>query len=735
TEAVQPSGISVVIPSRGGKILLEQCLPNVLIGIARLQSEVIVVDNGSEDGTSEWLRANYPGIQIVTNSAPLSFARAVNRGISQARYSHVCLLNNDMLVQPEFFGPLLHAFDAVPGLFCATAQIFFPEGVRREETGKAVMRQTAPTDFPVRCDDPIPGENLTYVLYGSGGCSLYSTAKLRSLGGVSEIFEPAYVEDLDLGYRAWLQGWPTVFAADSKVVHRHRATTSKHYSSQQLGEAIEINYLKFLTTAVTSPKTFRRLWSQAIDRLLLLSIQHDYAAIRAIAEAWKLALNPLPSRSPLGGMPDEEILALNGGNVSVFPGRPRTGSQVVLIVTPYLPYPLSHGGAVRMFNLMSGAGANYDQVVVAFCDEIAQPPAELLACCCEIVLVRRTGSHFRRSAGRPDVVEEFDVPAFHAAVRQTVRKWKPSIAQLEFTQMAQYAEDCAPSRTILVEHDITFDLQQQLLNKRENWELRHQFRLWRKFEINAWKRVCRVVTMSQKDKRTVGARGFVLPNGVDLARFQPGKSEPEPRRLLFIGSFAHLPNLLALEFFLSEVWPLINGGMESERARLHVIAGNRPEYFLQFYNLPKLAEALRQPGIEMEGLVADVRPAYERAEIVIAPLTASAGTNIKILEAMAMGKAIVSTTAGINGLDLSPGEDLALADSARCFADAITGLMAQPDERRRLERAARKTVENRYGWDRIARLQSALYDALYEEMRSTLPPRRATANAIGFKPD
>ncbi|MDQ6707214.1 MAG: glycosyltransferase, partial [Acidobacteriota bacterium] len=106
TEAVHPSGISVVIPSRGGKVLLDKCLPNVLIGLGNLRSEIIVVDNGSEDGTSEWLRANYPATVVVSSSAPLSFARAVNRGIAQARYSHICLLNNDMVVQPGFFGPL-----------------------------------------------------------------------------------------------------------------------------------------------------------------------------------------------------------------------------------------------------------------------------------------------------------------------------------------------------------------------------------------------------------------------------------------------------------------------------------------------------------------------------------------------------------------------------------------------------------------------------------------------------
>ena len=78
---------------------------------------------------------------------------------------------------------IVRAFRAVPGLFCATAQILFPAGVRREETGKAVMAQEDPDDFPIRCDEPLAGEDGSYALYGSGGASLYDGAKLRALGG------------------------------------------------------------------------------------------------------------------------------------------------------------------------------------------------------------------------------------------------------------------------------------------------------------------------------------------------------------------------------------------------------------------------------------------------------------------------------------------------------------------------------------------------------------------------
>jgi len=241
-----------------------------------------------------------------------------------------------------------------------------------------------------------------------------------------------------------------------------------------------------------------------------------------------------------------------------------------------------------------------------------------------------------------------------------------------------------------------------MLRLDNTWELRRQQPLWEKFERAAWKAVDRVVTMSEQDRRLAGPRAVTLPNGVDLDRFRPAGRDPEPRRVLFIGSFAHLPNLMAIEFFLKDVWPSLRG------VRLHIVAGARHEYFLSHYR-DRVAVNLDQPGVELEGFVADVRPAYERAAVVIAPLVASAGTNIKILEAMAMGRAIVSTPAGVNGLDLEPGEDFLLTRTGAEMSAGIERLLADPGARHRLEINARRRVERAYGWDEIARRQARLY--------------------------
>jgi GT2 family glycosyltransferase len=587
-------GVTIVIPSRDGLELLREMLPPLIAQLA--EGEVIVADNGTTDGTAAWLAREYPEIRVIDSVAPLSFARAVNSGIREARYSRVLLLNNDMIVKPGFIAALDDAFQQVPDLFCATAQILFPPGMRREETGKAIWRQNNDLDFPVRCDEPVDGENLTWVLYGSGGCSLFDTAKLLALGGVSELYEPAYVEDLDFGFRAWKRGWPSVYCADALVEHRHRSTTSRFYSERQIDFFVEQNYLRFLASAISDAGLFSRLWLQGIRRLQLLAIQGRGAALdtlRAVPQ-----ISPTTETS-IGHLSETEILALTNGDVAVFSGRRHPERRAVLIASPYLPYPLSHGGAVRMYNLMRLAAETDELVLVAFADKLAPPPAELVALCSQIVLVRRHGTHYRRDTERPDMVEEFDSDTFRACLKQAVHQWRPEIAQLEFTWMAQYANSCHPAKTILVEHDITFDLQQQLLDAAPSsgtahLELEQQYRKWQTFETVAWQSVECVVTMSAQDTRTVkGARSVeCIPNGVDCERFQPSEHEPDARRLLLIGSFAHLPNLLALEFFLRDVWPLLGSGYT-----LHVIGGARHEYYLDFFR-DRVAINLNQPGIE-----------------------------------------------------------------------------------------------------------------------------------------
>lgn len=696
-------GITVVVPSRDGRHLLDTLLPAIQPGIVK---RIIIVDNGSSDNTHE-LASDF--IDVIHVDYPLSFAAAVNMGIRASRTTHTCLVNNDMVLQPNFFESLRQAFDRVPNLFCATAQIEFLPGKRREETGKANYKPTGPRDFPLRCDLPVEGENDSPVLYGSGGCSLYDTAKLLTIGCFKEAFRPAYVEDLDAGWRGWQQGWPTVFVSAARLIHHHRSTTARFIAASSIELAIEQNYFRWIQSSVATPHVFNQLWQRAVNRSNLLAAIPEPAPIAMYALRFAAFETPYFDwdRPAEPKFPEQEILTLGSGDLACFPGHAPTDKPRLLIATCYLPFPLSHGGAVRMYNLMREAAKDFTLILLSFVDEFLTPAPELLALCAEILEVKREGSHYRRSTPDPKVVEDFKSPVFEAAIGWVQRKWQPRIAQLEFTQMAQYAQACRPAKTILVEHDITLDLYGQLLRDKDDFDLRMELDKWTRFERQAWRDVDCTVVMSDKDKAVVeGAKMIaVLENGVDLERFTPSPIPPEPRRLLFIGSLAHLPNLMALSWFLTEAWPKLSN------TTLHIIAGRNPQYYVDFYR-DRVSVDLNQPGIELEAFVSDVRPAYQRAEIVIAPLLASAGTNIKIMEAMACGKAIVSTPGGVNGLNVEPGFDFLLAPSGAEFAQAIEQLQSNPELRQQLERQSRRTAESRYGWTAIGEKQRALYRAL-----------------------
>lgn len=662
------------------------------MGPASLQPGLSVVyrpDTGAPH-TFEELSRLVSGLPVASEAIAIGegrYASAVNVAIAQARYSRLCVV--DYLFNPDLAAGLMKAFDDVPDLFCAGAQ---PCHIQN------LWPRAAAAQWPA----PALSEGLAYALHGGGCCTVYDTAKLRELGGMGTEYESRPAPHVDLGYRAWRHGWPTVNVSMNAAPHICETDPPCNYQREMAGELPQTETLVVLAHAISDPKVFRGHWKQAMGRLR--ESDGGPSARAALRKAAGAVLGGGNMAGPR--VPESLVLALTDGSVAVYPGRSPSGKPRVLIASAYVPFPLSHGGAVRMDNLTRRAAGSFDQILVAFAESGDPPARELLERFVEVVLVRRTGSHEVRSNGRPEVVEQFASASFRAALHQAVRKWQPALAQLEFTQMAQYAADCAPAHTILVEHDVTFDLYEQLLQLGEDWDLRRQMVKWRKFETEAWGGMDRVVTMSERDReRIAGAEATALPNGVDLDRFRPALQTPEPGRLLFVGSFSHLPNLLAAEFFLKQVWPLLHN------ARLHIIAGARHEYFLD-YHRHRVQVPLEQPGVELEGFVTDVRPAYSRAAVVVAPLVASAGTNLKILEAMACARPVVSTPEGVNGLDLAAGEDFVLVHGAEEMARAIEHLLASPGERDRIAAAGRRRVERHYGWDEIAARQQELYQEL-----------------------
>lgn len=421
--ALRP-GISVVVPSRSGMDLLARLLPGLLAELESVPHEVLVVDNGSTDGTAVLLAQQFPSVHVLYHKGPLSFSAAVNKGIRLARFRRICLLNNDMVLQPDFFSHLEAAFAEVPDLFCATAQIFFPPGMRREETGKAVMPwrplRSLDTSFPLRCDMPVEGENLSYVLYGSGGASLYDTAKLRRLGQFGEMYRPAYVEDLDVGFRAWQRGWPTVYVARAGVIHYHRTTTSRFYKPEELELVLDVNYLRFLMRAVAEPDVFYQLWQKAIWALNLRAREENAPGHIRSAMAFARLSPKWMERPPQLALPEAEILAVGSGAVAIFPGN-RSGPVLTLIVATGAG-TLRHGSA--------------DPALLMICDELARPAPEVLAEYREIVQVCRSRS------------PEEDRLALRGVVRLLMRKYEPAEVHAVAALLPDCADLCTSARVV-----------------------------------------------------------------------------------------------------------------------------------------------------------------------------------------------------------------------------------------------------------------------------------------------
>jgi glycosyltransferase involved in cell wall biosynthesis len=180
----------------------------------------------------------------------------------------------------------------------------------------------------------------------------------------------------------------------------------------------------------------------------------------------------------------------------------------------------------------------------------------------------------------------------------------------------------------------------------------------------------------------------VVSNGVDTMFFTPGPKQASGCNLLFTGTMVYWPNIKAVEYFTEAILPSIRRAVPE--AILHIVGASPTEEVTN----------LAGDGVVVHGAVADMRPYFHEAAVVVAPLRHGGGTRLKILEAAASGKAIVSTPLGAEGLDFRHDQDLVIAETAEDFADAVIGLLRDEARRRRLERNARE-ASLPYDWQRI----------------------------------
>jgi GT2 family glycosyltransferase len=294
---------SVVIPSYNGLEYLKRCIPSLLDAIAYDGGghEVIVVDNGSADGSVEYLAQVGDPVRVIALQDNIGFAPACNLGAGAARHDVLLFLNNDMYFHQAFLEPLLVHFDEHQDLFAVSAQIWDWE--ERFRIGRVVGRLVLGS-FQVSVEAQMR-DRVCYTLYSSGAASAMDRPKFEQLGGFDELL---YVyEDVDMGYRAWKRGWKVFHEPRSVVYHKGQATSQQIFSRH-----------RYLT--VNLKNRFWFMWKNLTDRRLLfryaalLPLSLSYLAVRYRSPAPLLAFwAALRGRRPIEGKRREEAsLAVRG---------------------------------------------------------------------------------------------------------------------------------------------------------------------------------------------------------------------------------------------------------------------------------------------------------------------------------------------------------------------------------------------------------------------------------------
>lgn len=392
----------------------------------------------------------------------------------------------------------------------------------------------------------------------------------------------------------------------------------------------------------------------------------------------------------------------------------------ILVLTSRLPYPPGEGHQLRTFHLLR-ALASAHQVHLLSClrpdDSLDKygPLREMLAGFETFPLaVTRSRWETMRAAGGslltppPFVVRKYEIAALRARLAEMVTGF--DLVHIDMLPLMAYADHVPVSTPVVLN---AHNVEQLLLERRieierdafARWFLQRQLPRLRTFERRACERADAILACSPADAEQL--RGLspstpvhVVPNGVDLEHNRPGARAPQASQLVFVGQMSWFPNRDGMEWFLAEVLP-------------RVVAA-RPEVRLIVVGK---SDGLRVPrdvaaNVQLTGFVDDVRPYVDGAAVYVVPLRSGSGTRLKILEAMALGKAIVTTTVGAEGIELEHGVDAMFADSAEDFAGAVLQLMSEPPEVRRLGKNARTVAERSYGWDAIGSTMLDHYRAL-----------------------
>ncbi len=399
----------------------------------------------------------------------------------------------------------------------------------------------------------------------------------------------------------------------------------------------------------------------------------------------------------------------------------------ILLLTPQLPYPPHQGTTIRNWGLIHHLARRHQVSLLSFLEpgqalERADP---LLEVCAQVETVPTppARSLARRACDTlirplPDMALRLASPAFAERLVAWLDRAPFDVVHVEGIEMTPYLDRVLERVPVVIldDHNCEYKLQKSYAQIDARIPRRwpgalYSFIQWqklRRYEASVCRRAHHVLAVSETDAQALcqivpNLDITLIPNGIDADQYTPiYQSTTNAPTLIFTGKMDFRPNVDAVRWFADQIWPLVRAAAPDAH---FFVVGQRPH--------SQLDDLRDDPSLTLTGWVDDMRPYISQATVYVAPLRMGSGTRLKLLEAMAWGKAIVSTRMGAEGLTQATGDAPALVqvddDDPLAFAGAVIALLQDPERRVRLGRAARAFVETHYDWRVIIPRLEALY--------------------------
>ena len=404
----------------------------------------------------------------------------------------------------------------------------------------------------------------------------------------------------------------------------------------------------------------------------------------------------------------------------------------ILLVTPSVPYPPNWGFGIRVYQFLRELSRSHRVSLVCYAQPGEEDKVAALQKICHSVHTVPNPLHNTADKRAAQLASLFSPRSFQSGSLRTrtmqdlltsLLNAEPfDIVQIESSQLGSYHFGAQPV-FIVDEHNLEYELLQRMIHtERSPLRKLYNFSEYVKFkreEQRCWQRADACILTSEREKAILsthlpGKRAHVAPNGVDIEFFQPSPTPPNPDNLVFTGLISYRPNTDAVIFFVKEVLPLI--------------VKQRPQTVFSIVGMgaPDEVTRLAGPNVIVTGKVDDVRPYIKNASVFVVPLRMGSGTRLKVLEGLAMGKPMVSTRLGCEGIGVHDGEHLLMADAPADFASATLQLMEDRETASWLGAAGRVLVEQEYSWASIVQTMEGFHRQMLDAKRQRAVPMGAT---------